>query len=55
METIGYTARVGTSLELQLVATTVAYVTPRLGGSIDFSHVMVSLPTMRGFTVLQRK
>jgi ABC-2 type transport system ATP-binding protein len=54
METIGYTARAGTSLELQLVATTVAYVTPRLGGSIDFSHVMVSLPTVRGLIVLQR-
>jgi ABC-2 type transport system ATP-binding protein len=55
METIGYSARVSTSLELQLVATTVAYATPRLGGSIDFSHVMVSLPTVRGFTLLQRK
>jgi ABC-2 type transport system ATP-binding protein len=51
METIGYTAKAGTSLELQLVATTVAYVTPRLGGSIDFSHVMVSLPTVRDLTV----
>ncbi len=53
METIGYTARSGTTLELQLVATTVAYITPRLGGSVDFSHVTVSLPTVRGLTVLQ--
>lgn len=37
METIGYTAKAGTSLDLQLVATTVAYITPRLGGSVAFS------------------
>ncbi len=53
METIGYTAKTSTSLELQLVATTVAYVTPRLGGSVDFSHVTVSLPTAKGLGVLQ--
>jgi ABC-2 type transport system ATP-binding protein len=54
METIGYTAKSGTSLELQLVATTVAYITPRLGGTVDFSHVKVSLPTVRGLIVLQQ-
>jgi len=54
MESIGYTARAGTSLELQLVATTVAYIAPRLGGSLDFSHVQVSLPTVHGLTVLQQ-
>jgi ABC-2 type transport system ATP-binding protein len=54
METIGYTAKAGTSLELQLVATTVAYITPRLGGTVDFSHVKVSLPTVKGLTVLQQ-
>ena len=54
MESIGYTARAGTSLELQLVATTVAYITPRLGGSVDFTHVQVSLPTVHGLTVLQQ-
>ncbi len=53
METIGYTAKAGTSLELQLVAKTVAYITPRLGGSVDFSRVQVSLPTVQGLTVLQ--
>jgi ABC-2 type transport system ATP-binding protein len=52
METIGYTAKAGTSLELQLTATTVAYVTPRLGGSVNFSHVSVSLPTVHGLKVL---
>ncbi len=54
MESIGYNAEAGTSLELQLVATTVAYITPRLGGSIDFSHVTVTLPTAKNLTVLQK-
>jgi hypothetical protein len=30
---------------LQLVATTTAYAQPRLGGSIEFTGVDVSLPT----------
>jgi len=54
MESIGYTARAGTALELQLAATTVAYITPRLGGSVYFSRVQVSLPTAHGLTVLQQ-
>jgi ABC-2 type transport system ATP-binding protein len=54
LETIGYTTRVGGSLELQLVATTVAYVTPRLGGTIKFSRVTVVLPTVKGLSILQR-
>jgi ABC-2 type transport system ATP-binding protein len=54
LETIGYTASAGSSLELQLVATTVAYITPRLGGSVTFARVSVVLPTVKGLTVLQR-
>ena len=54
LETIGYTARAGASLELQLAASTVAYVTPRLGGSIDVVRAAVSLPTVKGLTVIQR-
>jgi ABC-2 type transport system ATP-binding protein len=54
METIGYTAKSGTSLDLQLVATTVAYITPRLGSSVDFSDIMLSLPTAKSLTVLQQ-
>ncbi len=54
MEAIGYTATSGASLELQLVATTVAYIAPRLGGSVDFSHVKVSLPTVQDLTVLEK-
>jgi ABC-2 type transport system ATP-binding protein len=54
LETVGYTAKAGSPLELQLVATTVAYITPRLGGTVDFSRVTVALPTVRSLTVLQR-
>jgi ABC-2 type transport system ATP-binding protein len=54
LETIGYTARAGSSLELQIVATTVAYVTPRLGGALHVSHASVELPTVKGVSVLQR-
>jgi ABC-2 type transport system ATP-binding protein len=54
METIGYTAKPGSSIELQLVATTVAYITPRLGGSVHFSRVAVRIPTAQGLTVLQQ-
>jgi ABC-2 type transport system ATP-binding protein len=36
--------RPGGRLTLQLCATTVAYATPRLGGSISFSRISISLP-----------
>ena len=54
LEAMGYTVKAGTSLELQLVATTVAYITPRLGGTIKFSRVTVVLPTVKGLSVLQQ-
>jgi ABC-2 type transport system ATP-binding protein len=54
LEAVGYTAKAGTSVELQLVATTVAYITPRLGGTIDVARVKVVLPTVTGLHVLQR-
>ena len=54
LETVGYTTKAGTSLELQLVATTVAYITPRLDGTIRFSRVKVVLPTVQGLRILQR-
>jgi ABC-2 type transport system ATP-binding protein len=53
LETVAYTATPGTNLELQLVATTVAYITPRLGGSVDFTRVRVVLPTGRGLSTLK--
>jgi ABC-2 type transport system ATP-binding protein len=54
LESIGYTAKAGASLELQLVATTVAYITPRLGGTINFERVRVEVPTAKGLHTLQR-
>ena len=53
LESIGYTAKAGTSLELQLVATTVAYITPRLGGTINFERVRVDIPTAKTLHILQ--
>jgi ABC-2 type transport system ATP-binding protein len=53
LESIGYTAKAGTSLQLQLVATTVAYITPRLGGTINFERVRVEVPTAKGLHILQ--
>jgi ABC-2 type transport system ATP-binding protein len=53
LESVGYTAKAGTSLELQLVASTVAYITPRLGGTITFERVRVEVPTAKGLRVLQ--
>jgi ABC-2 type transport system ATP-binding protein len=54
LETVGYTTKAGSPLELQVVATTVAYITPRLDGTIRFSRVKVVLPTVQGLRILQR-
>jgi hypothetical protein len=45
-----FTAKPGARLTLQLVATTVSYATPRLGGTIDFDSVNVELPTVSANT-----
>ena len=37
LEMVAFTAKPGAHLTLQLVATTVAYAKPRLGGTINFS------------------
>ena len=44
LEMIAYSAEPGATLRLQLVATTVAYAQPQLGGSIDFEQIELSLP-----------
>jgi ABC-2 type transport system ATP-binding protein len=46
LETISESVAPGQRLTLQLVPTTVAYATPRLGGSITFSRIKVSLPVV---------
>ena len=37
-------------LTLQLVASTVAYAVPRLGGSVRFSSIRIELPVATGVT-----
>ena len=50
LEMIAFAATAGQSMTLQLVATTSAYATPRLGGSVDFSTIRISLPTVTNAT-----
>ena len=47
---VAFTAAPGAHLTLQLVATTIAYAEPRLGGTIDFNAVQLELPTVTGVT-----
>jgi ABC-2 type transport system ATP-binding protein len=42
----------GETVTLQLVATTVAYAPPRLGGRVEFTKIHVELPVVRGVTRL---
>ena len=46
LETVAFRFDPRTTVTLQIVATTVAYVQPRLGGSIDFTDVVISLPVV---------
>jgi len=48
LEVVAFTARTGAHLTLQLVATTVAYAPPRLGGTITFDKIYLSLPVAAG-------
>jgi ABC-2 type transport system ATP-binding protein len=50
LEQVVFNAQPGARLTLQLVATTTAYATPRLGGTVTFSSVHVELPTVTGVT-----
>jgi ABC-2 type transport system ATP-binding protein len=50
LELVAFTARPGAKLTLQLVATTVTYAPPALGGSIRFDKIAVSVPTATGLT-----
>src|SRR5262249_45714538 len=44
LEDIAFTTHVKGRLELQLVATTIAYAQPRLGGSVHFDKIRIALP-----------
>jgi hypothetical protein len=50
LEMVAYTGEPHAVIELQLVATTVAYAQPQLGGSIDFTHIHVALPVAADIT-----
>ncbi len=50
LEMVVFAGHPGAQLELQLVATTVAYAQPRLGGSVDFTAIHLSLPTSATLT-----
>ena len=50
LETIAFTLKPGAHLVLQLVATTVAYAQPQLGGGVDIK-AHLSLPVAAGLTV----
>ena len=52
LEVVAHHLAAGDSLTLQLVATTVSYATPRLGGSVTFSAIEVELPVATGFTTV---
>ena len=44
MEIVAFTAETSSDVELQLVATTVTYEVPRMGGSVKFSTIHLILP-----------
>ena len=50
LEMIAFTAHSGSSITLQIVATTVAYAQPRLGGRVDFQSIAIDLPVVDGVT-----
>jgi ABC-2 type transport system ATP-binding protein len=50
LESIAYHAEPGAHLTLQLVATTVAYAQPRLGGTVRLEQVHLALPVVSGAT-----
>lgn len=54
LEVVSFAATAGGSITLQVVATTVAYAEPRLGGSVELREVAVRLPVVSGLTLAER-
>jgi ABC-2 type transport system ATP-binding protein len=50
LEMISQQLAKGDTITLQIVATTVAYAAPRLGGTVDLTKIRVSLPVVKGVT-----
>lgn len=46
MEPVAFAAAEGARLDLQIVATSVAYAQPQMGGSVEMSRVVVTIPTV---------
>ncbi len=50
MEVVSFAASAGGAVTLQVVATTVAYAQPRLGGQVELSRIEVALPVVQGLS-----
>ncbi|HEY5110595.1 MAG TPA: alpha/beta fold hydrolase [Acidimicrobiales bacterium] len=50
LEIVAYTAEASSDVELQLVATSVTYEVPRLGGSVHFAAIRLALPVASSLT-----
>jgi len=50
LEMVAFSAKPGDTITLQLVATTVAYAVPQLGGEITFDSIELSLPVSTELT-----
>lgn len=48
LEWLVFNAKAGSTITLQIVATTVAYAPPRMGGRVDFGSIGISLPVVTG-------
>ena len=48
LEVVAHAVTAGTTLTLQIVATTTAYGAPRLGGSVELTEIAISLPVVTG-------
>ncbi len=48
LESVAHRLEAGETITLQLVATTTAYSQPRLGGSVEFQSINISLPVVAG-------
>ncbi len=52
LETVAHRLAAGSSITLQIVATTTAYAEPRLSGTVEFTSIDVSLPVISGVRAL---
>ncbi len=53
LEMVAFSVEPRTTITLQIVATTVAYAQPRLGGTVEFPAIEISLPVVTSATELK--